>query len=133
MAKQDISKESLEQGHETRDASFKWAVLTALGFVLLALVIHLAVWRLFDLFKWQADLTGGASLPTAAQPQLPAEPRLEADGAAFRLHYQAEQAQLDTYGWIYQAQGVVRIPVSRAITLLAQRGLPYKQGGPHAP
>ena len=38
----------------------------------------------------------------------------------------AEDALLKNYGWIDQKTGIVRIPVDRAIELLAKRGLPAR-------
>ena len=38
-----------------------------------------------------------------------------------------EDAVLNSYGWVDRKAGVVRIPVQRAIELLAQRGLPARQ------
>jgi hypothetical protein len=39
----------------------------------------------------------------------------------------AEDKILNGYGWIDQQHGLVRIPIDRAIDLLAQRGLPARQ------
>jgi hypothetical protein len=36
---------------------------------------------------------------------------------------EAESAKLNSYGWIDKSTGVVRIPIDRAMDLLAQRGL----------
>jgi hypothetical protein len=53
------------------------------------------------------------------------EPRLQRtpgpDLKAFRAQ---EDKVLDSYGWIDQSKGVVRIPIDRAIAVLAARGLP---------
>jgi hypothetical protein len=53
------------------------------------------------------------------------QPRLETDETReindFREH---EEETLHSYGWVDQQGGVVRIPIDRAMELLAQRGLP---------
>ena len=53
------------------------------------------------------------------------EPRLETNERTeirdFRLK---EEQTLNSYGWVDQKAGVVRIPIDRAMQLLAQRGLP---------
>jgi hypothetical protein len=36
----------------------------------------------------------------------------------------AEEADLDSYGWIDRNSGTVHIPIDRAMQLLLQRGLP---------
>ena len=37
-----------------------------------------------------------------------------------------EEQTLHSYGWVDQPAGVVRIPIDRAMELLAQRGLPTR-------
>jgi hypothetical protein len=53
------------------------------------------------------------------QPRLEKNERLEI--SEFRLH---EEQALNSYGWVDQKTGVVRIPIARAMELIAQRGLP---------
>jgi len=40
---------------------------------------------------------------------------------------------LDRYEWVDRTSGVVRIPVERAMDLIAERGLPYRAEAPPAP
>ena len=40
---------------------------------------------------------------------------------------QLEAEQVDSYGWIDAQQGLVRIPIDRAIDLVAAQGLPSRQ------
>jgi len=44
-----------------------------------------------------------------------------------------EEDTLATYGWIDQSAGKVRIPIDRAMDLIAQRGLPVRQQGGNEP
>lgn len=53
------------------------------------------------------------------QPRLETNERTELNN--FRLK---EEDTLDSYGWVDQKAGVVRIPVERAMQLIAQQGLP---------
>ena len=55
-------------------------------------------------------------------PRLQVKP--EADLAAFRAR---EDEELNHYGWIDRKAGVVRIPIERAMDLIAQRGLPFRR------
>jgi hypothetical protein len=60
------------------------------------------------------------------QPNLtPPAPRLQDDEfrdlAALR---HAEDSRLKTYGWIDRDRGVVRIPIDKAMRLVAERGVP---------
>jgi len=55
------------------------------------------------------------------------QPRLETNETreinAFRLQ---EAQTLNSYGWVDEQAGVVRIPIDRAMALVAQRGLPTR-------
>jgi hypothetical protein len=42
---------------------------------------------------------------------------------------QTEAPLLDQYEWVDKNAGTVRIPIARAIELLAERGLPYRKPG----
>lgn len=53
------------------------------------------------------------------QPRLESNERLEIND--FRLK---EEQDLNSYGWVDEKSGVVRIPIDRAMQLVAQRGLP---------
>ena len=56
--------------------------------------------------------------------QLPG-PSLEVDGPRLRRVLQVEENEVLTeYAWVDQEQGTVRLPVARAMDLLAERGLP---------
>jgi hypothetical protein len=54
-------------------------------------------------------------------PQLEIDERTELNSE--RLH---EEDVLSTYGWVDQKAGTVRIPIDRAMDLIAQRGLPVR-------
>lgn len=54
-------------------------------------------------------------------------PRLEDDERTQLNGILTEQENtLNSYGWVDQQQGVVRIPIERAMDLLVQRGLPVR-------
>jgi hypothetical protein len=59
------------------------------------------------------------------------EPRLQVNGAEdLRQMRAAEDSVLNSYGWVDRESGIVRVPVERAIEVLAQKGLPARaQGG----
>lgn len=56
-------------------------------------------------------------------PQLETDERTQLN--TIRL---GEEDTLSTYGWVDQKAGVVRIPIDRAMDILAQRGLPTRSG-----
>jgi hypothetical protein len=54
-------------------------------------------------------------------PQLEINERTQLDQIRLK-----EEETLATYGWVDQKAGVVRIPIERAMDLIAQRGLPTR-------
>jgi hypothetical protein len=62
------------------------------------------------------------------QPRLETNETIEID--KFRLQ---EEQTLNSYGWVDQEAGVVRIPIDHAMELLAQRGLPTRPPAGVAP
>ena len=62
---------------------------------------------------------------------LPPRPRLQTypftDITALRTE---ERKLLDEYAWVDKNAGVVRIPIERAIEVLAERGLPHRAAPP---
>lgn len=62
------------------------------------------------------------------QPQLENNETIDID--KFRLR---EAQTLNSYGWVDQDAGVVRIPIDRAMELVAQRGLPTRPQAGVAP
>ena len=64
-------------------------------------------------------------------PQLEIDERTELNKDRLR-----EEQTLSTYDWVDQNAGTVRIPIDRAMDLIAERGLPVRSqtssGGPSA-
>jgi hypothetical protein len=62
---------------------------------------------------------------------LPPEPRLQVSAPKDLEQYKAAQGEiLNSYGWIDQNAGVVRIPIERAMDILVQKGLPFRGAAP---
>ena len=58
------------------------------------------------------------------------QPRLEGDERRQINDFREQEEQtLNSYGWVDQQSGVVRIPIDRAMQLIAQRGLPTRAEG----
>jgi hypothetical protein len=70
---------------------------------------------------------GDAPRPPLAQDagRLPPEPRLQTQPFAdIQQLRRSERTLLDSYGWVDQKAGVVRIPIERAKELMLARGWP---------
>ena len=114
--------------YETRDASIPNLVKFAIGLFVLLVVALWAMRGLFNYFRVEQTLGPPASPFVDTRP-LPPLPRLQVAPARdwHELHA-SEDEMLSSYSWVDKQAGVVRIPISRAMDLLAQRGLPARTG-----
>ncbi len=116
---------SVSAGHEQRDVSAGGLVRFVIGLVAALVVIFVITWAFFRYFQGEARsrdrrretvLRAPRSLPPA--PQLQPDPITELDELRAK-----ENAVLGGYGWVDAKNGVVRIPIERAMQLTVQRGL----------
>jgi hypothetical protein len=114
-------------GYEKRDVSlptlFKWMIFLFI-FVIVCAVISWGVYVMFlprgrDRLALE-PLTPGQRRPPS--PVIQAYPRVE-----MRQFRAEENATVVSYGWAKKEKGEVRVPVDRAVEMLAERGLPTGQ------
>ena len=95
------------------------------------------VYGTYTLLERRADQADAAArrFPLAqGVSQAPPAPRLQTQPFKDVMQLKAEQrAVLNSYGWVDKANGVVHIPIERAMSLTLQRGLPAREGGSAAP
>lgn len=132
-AQGDVNASSAAAGHEVTDADAN--PLVAIG-IALAIIVFVAfigmvlLYRVFAYYQPMMDAEPHALHETRAVSSGPLlQPDPPREKAALR---QLEDDLLTTYDWIDKEQGVVRIPIDRAIDLLARRGLAEKTGSPAA-
>ncbi len=111
---------------EQRDMQFKAVVLFAAGLGLaVGMVLVIAV-GLFHYFATRPSPYPPPS-PLAATRAPYTGPKLQVNAPQDLEEWRAaEDAVLNSYAWVDPNKGKVRIPISRAIDLLAERGLPKK-------
>lgn len=117
--------------HERSDARVAPLVVAILGLaavIVLVLVLSRAMLGTLAARSDRAD-------QRSPGPPWPAEPvpgpRLQADPQADYEAYAAAQRELiSSYGWIDPEQGIVRVPVERAMELVLERGLPARAAAP---
>ena len=116
------------RGHETRDVNIRFITSVVIGLFLLTLLgMGVSRWFQAGLAERQRAAERPRSPLAESLPTQPPEPRLQVRPAADLVELRArEEAQLTRYEWIDPNQGLVRIPVERAIELLAERGLPAR-------
>jgi hypothetical protein len=119
-------------GHETRDVWFR-PVLVGGALIIAMVLMSVAgtVW-LYDALAGREAARSAPANPLAADvSKLPPEPRLQAMAADdLRSLRGAEQAVLDGYGWLDRDAGVARIPIDRAMDLLAAGKSARPEGAP---
>ena len=112
-------------------AVYRFGFWLAVGLIAVTLAM-LALFRVLE----KKDLAEDKLLSPSVAANLartPPEPRLEpfplAPGQKLRAE---EEALLTTYGWVDRKAGMARIPIDRAIEILAERGLPPSKPMPPA-
>jgi hypothetical protein len=116
-------------GHEERDVSARAIALSALTLAVVCAVVFVLMQVLFNFFAARESRHTVAPSPLAGAYGLkqPPEPRLQTspleDLQALRAR---AAAALDSYAWVDREAGVVRLPIERAIAVLAERGLPAR-------
>ena len=118
------------RGHETSDINIRNLIIS--GVLLCCLVIAglLVSGVVFHYFVRHQGLGPPAS-PFENVRMLPPEPRLQVSAPKDLEQYKAAQGEiLNSYGWVDQKAGIVRIPIERAMDILVQRGLPVRGAAP---
>jgi hypothetical protein len=116
--------------HEASDVNVRALWWLGVAFVVSGIVLHAAVWIVFVFLERRetAGTTPPNPLVVEQESRLPPEPRLQpaphADLARFRAQ---EDGLLTSYGWVDRNKDVVRIPIERAMQLVAERGLPSRE------
>jgi hypothetical protein len=111
-----------------------WAVGKFAIALLLLSIISLA--GMFALFRYFISSSGGPLPSFVAKTEIdarkqPPAPQLEVtEPLDLARQRAAEDRLLTTYGWVDRENGLVRIPIERAMDLVAQQGLPYRQQAP---
>ena len=118
--------------HVNRGLSFRAIGIFAIG---LSLLMAASVFLLNNLVRYfetrdSASQTATSGSIVSTKKFLP-EPRLQDKAVQDLQQMHAEEDQiLNSYGWVDQKKGTVRIPIDRALDLLAQRGLPVPKKHP---
>lgn len=120
-------------GYETRDLPARPVVVALLLGTLVIVLIFVAMYALTAAFDAYVRRTTPPANPlAAAAPKEPPAPRLQPAPAKDLAELRAwEDSLLHGYAWVDKNSGIVRIPIDRAIELVAQRGLPARtqEGG----
>ena len=121
-------------GYEHTDASVWIIVKFGLWLAVSAIVIHIGMWFAFGLMvQWREGAVPEYPLAQGQEQRLPAGARLQPipvnDIFQFRTQ---EEGVLRNYRWIDREGGRVQIPITDAMRLTVERGLPSRATAPDA-
>ena len=113
--------------HEPTDADSRSITQFGIGLTFFLILSQLALWWVFSSFsKREQKLSPPVPAIIRTQaPKEPPEPRLQANPQSdLKKMLQQEDQVLNNYGWVDPDRGIVRLPVERALEIVAQKGLP---------
>jgi hypothetical protein len=109
-------------GHEQSEVSVRLIVVSLAFLAVTTAIVFVLV---IGIFRYFYDTNGTAEATRLAQPVIPPEPRIEVAPYEQLQQLRAKEDHiLNSYAWVDKENGVVRVPIDRAIDLLAAKGLP---------
>jgi len=116
--------------YKGRDISYRGLVYAFIGLVVLLGVAAGATFLLFDFFQIRQAAGDPPASPFGEVRLVPPEPRLQVEPIEDLRAMEAETDRLlGGYAWVDRERGLVRIPIERAMEIVAERGA----GGGGAP
>jgi hypothetical protein len=128
-----VSSEALARKHESVNPPMRGVLIGAAAVVGTTVACLVIIWFLMSAFAKVRPLDPAIAqrgiilapdeqmLTRFPAPSLQVNPRV--DLAAWR---ERETAALERYAWIDRSNGIVRLPIERAMDLLLERGLPVR-------
>jgi hypothetical protein len=128
-----VSAEALRRGHEAADPHLRNVLIVGASVMAMIVFSLGTAGILIHVFSQNRPMHSMQSLGLISAPGLQPlerfpEPNLQLDDDHLEhMRLIAEQNQiLNSYGWVDRSNGIVRIPIERAMALLAERGLPTR-------
>ena len=115
--------------HEESDVNVRAIFGFGIGLIVVAAIIHVAVWLLFLAFNSREAAQTPRQFPLAAsqETQQPPEPRLQTTPRQDLKDLRAaEDKRLHEYGWVDKNTGIVHIPIDEAMKHIVEKGLPSR-------
>jgi hypothetical protein len=109
------------RGYETRDVNLRAVLALAIATAMGAVLVQVGLYYLLAGYEAQARRNDTELSPRTQQQST----TLQSTPLADYERYRREQDRLTTtYGWVDRQQGIVRIPIERAMELYLERGPP---------
>jgi hypothetical protein len=131
-----VSLESLARRHEAREPHLRNVLIVAASVAFMILFCLAGAGIFIAHFSKQRSMQKMQSLGIIAAPDLQPlarfpKPNLQIDDdrAQMTALNAQQNEKLNSYGWIDRTNGIVRIPIARAMDLILQNGLPTRTNG----
>jgi len=109
-------------GHEEREVDVRTIVVSLAALLVGAM---LAAFLTIGIFRYFHSANKVDQTAKENPQQIPPEPRVEERPYEQLISVRArEERILNSYAWVDRKEGTVRVPISNAIDMLAQKGLP---------
>ncbi len=120
------------RGHEPTNIRLRPVLLFMFGLVTLAIVLHFVLGAVMQQFSRdeRRAARGRPVLFTREEGQFPPPRNQVAPRMEMTRMREREAGILKSYGWVDRKAGVARIPIDRAMSILAERGLPKDRDTP---
>ena len=116
-----------DTGYEPSDADPKPIVWFGVALAAMLVVTIAAMAWMFDYFTAREKQLDTSGSPLADTREIPTAPQLQVNPSTDLIQLRArEQARLDSYGWVDRQQGLVHIPIERAMEMLAEPSPPLR-------
>jgi hypothetical protein len=114
--------------HEVKDAEARPIVRYGVALTIGAVIVFALVFWIFSYFTTRPVSDLNANPMANREQSKPAPPQLEEYPAHEVLALRAHETQvLESYGWVDKKSGTVRVPIDRAMQVVAERGLPTRK------
>jgi hypothetical protein len=127
MVETNVPSKSSDAGHELTDLSPRKIALFAITLAATIFLVFLVAYALFGYFDnvWLKNQVALSPLSFIREPT-PEPHLLVRPGNDLKAMRADEDLILNSYDWVDKEKGVARIPIDRAMEIIAQRGLPTR-------
>ncbi|HUG81391.1 MAG TPA: hypothetical protein VML01_06995 [Bryobacterales bacterium] len=115
-------------GHEQSDVHPRPIAAFEVGLLVWMVISAALMAGLFYYFTGREAKRDTGGSPLAEAREVAPGPRLQTTPSdEVEQQRASDEERLNSYGWVSEAQGVVRIPIERAMDIVAERGLPTRE------
>ena len=128
MSSKKSKPENPNPDYQDRDIRLRPLVAGLMILVAVTVLAILSMTALLKYFRYRADKNYQPLSAVEPERILPPGPLLQVvPREELAAHHAVERLFLDAYQWIDEDAGIARIPIERAMAILAEQGLPARE------